>query len=130
MAWTRPHPMGDLPKSCHAIGESRSVSQYRLPRRKRNVSPGSSSTGTWRAPGTTGSGRPLSFTMASEKIRMCPGGGTIRVHQLSNESLYPVEGHEGSVHTGSGTTTSAAREGWMLSARIMGVACGQEYVNS
>jgi hyperosmotically inducible protein len=44
MAWTRPQPSGVFSNRPHAVSESRSLSQYRLPSRNTSVSSGSSST--------------------------------------------------------------------------------------
>src|ERR1017187_3910146 len=110
------------------MGESRSVSQYRLPRRKGSVSSGRASTGVTRAAGATVSGRPVSFTNASAKMWITPAGARIRVHQLPKRSRYPDSEHLGCVHTRSGMTTSDEHDGRMFSIRIIGVARGHEYV--
>src|SRR4029434_6172217 len=77
-----PHPVGELPNSCQAVSDRRSVSQYRLPNRNSRVSSGSSSTGVCLATETTTSGCPVSFTSASVDNLTRPLGATIRLHQL------------------------------------------------
>ncbi len=74
------HPQGarcgDFSKSDQATSESRSVSQYRLPRRNCRHSSGRSCTACCRSDSTGGSGRPESFTIALADSRIRPGGAT------------------------------------------------------
>jgi hypothetical protein len=89
------------------------------------VSPGKASTDVCPAPVSTTSGIPLSLTSPSVKKRVVPIGAARRLHQLPNESRYPVLGHGGSVINGSGMTRSWTREKWMFNIKFIGVVCEQ-----
>ena len=78
----------------------------------------------------TGSGSPLSVTMASAVKRTLPEGATMRPQELPYPSVKKVTGAYGSTRSSSGLINVVRRSGRSDNMRVIGAATGTLKVRS